>query len=292
MDDHGSSLAESEEGEKGGRFRSVSLVLSITLLMVIAMLAVVSMVVLNRDDDSSSDTTPPAPVPAGPSETAPPVEIDLRDKFSTPTTDIRGQELAVPKNPWGQLLPQTGTSTKGDEAPAGLMWQQVFHLPLPFSTSDGPTTISSEGGVSGFSRTQAGAALAAWQLGWRLAAGPKATRDYLLEHSVHFDPQFAESQFAAYASLPALSAADLRMFNDIPQYVRVSSYSPDLATIQYGTDNLAGGDSPAGPGGGVISFTVVWQSGEWKLSLQGEDGAIAASVTEDPFSQSEGWNQW
>ncbi|MFZ2511733.1 MAG: hypothetical protein WAW85_11685 [Gordonia sp. (in: high G+C Gram-positive bacteria)] len=193
--------------------------LAVTGLTVVVILAVVSTFILMGDDDTPETSAPP-PQRSGTAEPNPPEDLD--GKFDIPTVDIRGREVAVPKNPWGQVLPQTGKPSGGDGPPDGLMWQRVVAIPMPFSTSAGPTRISATGVPSGFSRTPDGAVLAAWQLGWRLAAGPREMREALMASSVQFSPDYAATQRAAYDELPdSFGPTELRGFDNIPDYINV-----------------------------------------------------------------------
>lgn len=284
---------------------AITLVLSVLFLVIIVIGGLVSWFVLQgRDDEntSSGDVSAPssttAPVTQPGLQTAPDNDVDLAALFGTPTTDIRGRRLDVPKNPLGQILPQSEaggqSSTRGSQAalsdaPRGLMWQQVYSVPMPFSTSDGPTAMTQQGTPSGFSDTPQGATLAAWQYAWRLAAGNRQVRQEILDTATILEPAHADSQRRAFLSLSdQLGAEQVAMFNDIPKAVQVASFDDDVATVRFGFPLVGDGVDPSDPGGTFQTLTVIRRNGDWKLALKGERGQVEWGRT----ISFEDWGHW
>lgn len=291
------SQKDSADDDQGrSRWSVVTLILSIVFIAAIAVGGVLSWVSLQKGNDPGEDVPSPHSAPATPpgSAQAEPHEgTDLDELFNTPTTDIRGRRLDVPKQQLGQVLPQSSPTESRDSStdpPEGLMWQKVFGLPMPFSTSDGPTHISELGTPSGFSERPQGAILAAWQFAYRLAGGSQALRAELLDTAIVSDePEHRQSQRDSYLSLPDhLGPDELAMFNDIPKAVQMVAFSDDLATIRFGFPLVGEDVDPADQAGAFQTLTVVRTDGEWKLALKGPKGQAdwGRAIT------FEGWSQW
>lgn len=302
--DDSSPTSDGGGGDKQER-SAITLVLSVLFLTIVMIGGLVSWFVLQgRDDDAnSSGVSAPASTTAAPAtqsdqQHAPSGDVDLDGLFTTPTTDIHGRRLAVPKNPLGQLLPQTTTTRDRtpsrsqaslSDAPQGLMWQQVFSVPMPFSTSDGPTAMTRLGTPSGFADSPQGATLAAWQFAWRLAAGTRQVREEILDTAAVLDPAHADTQRRAFLSLPdQLGPEEVAMFNDIPKAVQVVSFENDVATVRFGFPLVGEGVDPSDPGGTFQTLTVIRRDGDWKLALKGERGQIDWGRT----ISFEDWAQW
>jgi len=140
-------------------------------------------------------------------------------------------------------------------APAGLRFQDVGGLTLPFSPVDGPLRINGPI-AAGYSHTPQGAVIAMMQLLPRLAFGP----DYraVITEQVVADQKIKDQMLTSRSSNPQGSPADLAAQTKAAVGFRVESYTSDRATIA-----LLYRD----PGSGVFSAArgfVVWDSGDWK----------------------------
>ncbi len=140
-------------------------------------------------------------------------------------------------------------------APAGLRFQDVGGLTLPFSPVDGPLRINGPI-AAGYSHTPQGAVVAMMQLLPRLAFGP----DYraVITEQVVADQRIKDQMLTSRSSNPQGSPADLAAQTKAAVGFRVESYTSDRATIA-----LLYHD----PGSSVFSAArgfVVWDSGDWK----------------------------
>lgn len=278
------SSADIKEEERTSRW----LVISGVIVAVVVIVGVSCLFILrgmNSSDREQAENQHTAqdssqPVPKG--IEAPKDGTDLSDRFLAPTTDNQGTRLEVPKDRRGQLLPQKRGADKSSFE--GLQWQKVLGIAMPFTTSAGPTSMTSFGTPGGFARTEQGAVLAAWQLQWRLVLGPNKLRKEILDTSVVNEDGHRDEQRQGYLAMPEKFAiTDLDVLNTIPPYLKVDAYDGDVATINFGAPNFTGSVE-----GMVTTVTVLWQEGSWKLFLRGPAGAVQARDAEN----FEGWGRW
>jgi len=141
-------------------------------------------------------------------------------------------------------------------APAGLRFQDVGGLTLPFSPVDGPLRINGPI-AAGYSHTPQGAVIAMMQLLPRLGFGP-GYREVVAEQVVA--DQASKDKLIAYRTTrqqdsPAQLAAELAP----PVGFRVESYTADRAIIVL--LNHPGADAGGFTG---ARATIVWSGGDWK----------------------------
>lgn len=144
-------------------------------------------------------------------------------------------------------------------APAGVNFQVVHGLQLPFSPVDGPRRV--DGPVAaGYSHTPQGAALAAVQLVARLLYAPDY-QQVVQQQSVIPSP--VQSQLVAYRN-SRTQASDSDLAATVARTVafKVDSFTPDQATIDVAFPNVNGapGTYVTGP------YTVDWSGGDWKIT--------------------------
>jgi len=140
-------------------------------------------------------------------------------------------------------------------APAGLRFQDVGGLTLPFSPVDGPLRINGPI-AAGYSHTPQGAVIAMMQLLPRLAFGP-GYRAVITEQVVA-DQKIKDQMLTSRSSNPQGSPADLAAQTKAAVGFRVESYTSDRATIA-----LLYRDPGSGGFSAARGF-VVWDSGDWK----------------------------
>ncbi|GAA1083343.1 hypothetical protein [Tsukamurella spumae] len=265
-----SSQLDDSNGKSG---RSWTLPASIIFIVAILLGAV--LVYLIPDDDKAPQQGAQTPSPtAGPTSSP---SGDGRDKFGTPRVDATGRSVQVPANPSGQVLPQTGSPafTASDPAwltgsPKGLMWQSIYNgVVVPFSTSDGPTSLV-DGVPTGFARTPQGAVMAAWQINVRLPfETDPSRRAKLIDRAMISDgSDAAEAEMRGARTLNGssdnpLSLRGAQILGSVPIAVKVSEFSPDYALISFGL-SLAP-QQPNGIEGMRADFQVVWRDGTWKV---------------------------
>ena len=142
-------------------------------------------------------------------------------------------------------------------APAGLRFQDVDGLTLPFSPVDGPLRINGPI-AAGYSHTPQGAVLAAMQLLPRIGFGP----DYrqVVAEQVVADQAIKDQLISYRATHPQDNPAELAAQLSPPVGFRIESYAPDRATVVM--LNRPGGNAGGFTAGRAL---VVWVDGDWKL---------------------------
>lgn len=285
-------------------YRSGTLVASI-LVVVGIVTGAIWVAVTNHDSSAppaAGPTAPSGPVSAQPSPqaTLPP------GAFGIPTTDSRGRRVETPTNPLGQVLPQiSGDTTRsrssstdpssadGDAVvvapPTGLMWQRVYGEPLPFSTSDGPTSITASGVPEGFSHTPQGAVLAAYQIVERATWAPDTQNAAVLSSAAIVSPAarpvadlLTSNGAEVYAGAAGLPVG----LNDVALAVRITSYAPDFTHVEIA--------KPVTTNNGFTAVSVgvdlAWQTGRWKWVVPAEGVDMERPITGvDP---ADGWTPW
>lgn len=294
-----SRLQRVREVRQSSGYKTTTLLMSASLIGVIILAAIVVAVTGNDDGDSAA---PPPAFPQGtgqPSaQPAPPSATELpADAFGIPTTDLHGRRIETPSNPLGQVLPQTAkpspatTITDPDaplEAPKGLMWQRVNGAPVPFSTSDGPTSLSKQGVPAGFSHTPQGAVLAAWQIWQRAAWGTfEQTKTVIDERAVITEQSqpVTDRLINGRGTVEQLRSQLPPGMFDVPVAVKVSNYDSDYAHIQIASP--ASENRSDGVLAVAYSFDMVWRANTWKWVVP-NDGVNTGSMV---LSLS-GWSQW
>jgi len=144
-------------------------------------------------------------------------------------------------------------------APAGLRFQDVGGLTLPFSPVDGPLRVTGPI-AAGYSHTPQGAVIAAMQLAQRIGFGP----DYrqVVSEQVTGDPSVKATIINYRASHPQDNPAQLAAELAPPVGFRVETYTADRATVVLL-------NRPGGNAGGFVGGrgAVVWSDGDWKLPI-------------------------
>jgi hypothetical protein len=188
----------------------------------------------------------------------------IREGLGIPDMDRYGRRIEVPDNPEGQPLGQR----RADQAPAGavpakpdgLMWQRTRYSPLPFSPQDGPSEIG-QCRAAGYSHTPPGAAIASMHLGTRAALCDEEDLDrFLADQVVGTDEEIASirDQNRTLAQT-GTSFADAVSNAPAPDAVRIRSYAPDFAVVEWAQRD-EGGSSWT-----VSSIAVAWRDGDWKF---------------------------
>jgi len=156
-------------------------------------------------------------------------------------------------------------------APAGLRFQDVGGLTLPFSPVDGPLRINGPI-AAGYSHTPQGAVVAMMQLLPRLVLGPEYRQ--VVTEQVVADQGVKDKLIAARATRPQDSPAQLAAEAAVPIGFRVEAYTADRATVV-----LLSRD-----GAGSASFTggraaVVWSGGDWKWPDNSDSASFPVADT-------------
>ncbi len=163
-------------------------------------------------------------------------------------------------------------------APAGVNFQVVHGLQLPFSPVDGPLRINGPV-AAGYSRTPQGAALAAIQIGFRLLYAPGYQQ--VVAEQAAVDPALREKFLAARNAQPQMSDTELSAAVARTVAFKFDSFTPERATVEIAGPNVNGapGTYVTGP------YTVVWSSGDWKFT----DNSNSPATTVNSLS---GYTTW
>lgn len=163
--------------------------------------------------------------------------------------------------PAEQARPAAQDSTEIPTAPpAGVRWELHRSIALPFHETAGPRSIT--GSVaSGYAHTPTGALMAAAHIPVRKLVGPDWQA--VLDQQVEPGPGRE-----AYAQARAQVSNALPPPGELGQIAafKFVNYSPDLATIQFVSRFAATGSMQ------VVTTTVVWRDGDWRLVLQPDGG--------------------
>jgi len=177
----------------------------------------------------------------------------------------------VPANPATTGVRQPNDPQYLTAAPAGVNFQVVHGLQLPFSPVDGPLRI--DGPVAaGYSHTPQGAALAAVQIPLRSLWAPGYDR--VITEQAAIAPSLRE-QFLTYRnSRPQASDTELETAVARTVGFKVESYTPDRAAISIAFPNVNGAPRTYS----TARYVVVWSDGDWKLADNSSSDAVVANA--------------
>lgn len=186
---------------------------------------------------------------------------------------VAGEPALPEQDPSGQRTREDADWLTG--APAGLVWRSVGGLALPFGSADGPRDVDAEAGTAkGYSQTPQGAALAAYQIGSRIALGPSAALAAVVDEQTVFDAA-AAADVKANRGDPDPAALD---GTSHPSAFKVLAFLPSQATVQYAMPNPMNGSYNS------YQFTVVWVDGDWKLVAPNDTASAKALSGIDGFT--------
>lgn len=231
------------------------------VVVVIVVIATVLVIGLNH-----SGTTTNRPVATTPTTSAPPTSASSGGSgFTGTTVDKFNKPVQLPANPAGQLLPQTAKTPQGqNDAPGGLTWEKLYDLPIvPFSTSDGPTTIK-DGIAQGWSRTPQGAALAGVSILSMWLGGPDTESATVQRTLLSGDPTVIAQRTAQNRPARQSMLADPQLAPGAVAGVQVRSFNGNFATVDYGSGPVTDDSDPSGYYI-VQTLSLSWSDGTWKL---------------------------
>lgn len=152
-------------------------------------------------------------------------------------------------------------------APGGVRWELYRTVALPFSDEAGPREVRGDV-AAGYARTPTGALLASQQVAVRrvLAEDWRAVTDRSVAEGPGRDAWVAAR--ARYGRLDPPAPGELGQMAGF----RFVDYSPDRAVIQFvsrfGSGRLQ-----------VVTSTVAWKDGDWRLVLQPDGGESPTAQT-------------
>ncbi len=165
--------------------------------------------------------------------------------------------------------PQTLPTTVPSTPPADVRWELVGPLPVPVSTTAGPTRVT-DTTASGFAHTPEGALIAAAQISMR--SSYSLGRDY-------WEPTI-ERQFAPSADRDRL-LAEMRGSDSSRADAGSQSHIAGFSYQSYTADTAVIGLVLRAPSAGtpryhVLSLVVLWRNNDWQM--QAPPGGAWASV--------------
>ena len=157
-------------------------------------------------------------------------------------------------------------------------WQLFAGVPLPYSRTAGPLVV--DGPVyNGYARSQTGALIAAVQIGTRYLVTPGEGWRKVLDRQVL--PGLGRDVFARNRA--AVDADDPPGTYGQPAGFRFVAYTPDVASIQLVSRFPTTGNLQ------VVTVTVHWADGDWRLRLQPDGGS---SPTAQAVADLDGFVVW
>lgn len=159
-----------------------------------------------------------------------------------------------------------------------VQWQLFAGVPLPYSKTAGP--LQADGPVySSYQRSQTGALIAAVQLGARYLVTPGDGWRQVVERQVL--PGVGRDTFARNRATVTQDAPP-GTYGQTAGF-RFVAYTPDVAAIQLVSRFPTRGALQ------VITATVAWVDGDWRLALQPDGGS---SATAQAVSSLDGFVVW
>jgi hypothetical protein len=194
----------------------------------------------------------------------------------TPTAGLAPSAAPLPVDP--DPAPAL-TATEGPLLVAPRVdWQLFAGVPLPYSKTAGPTEV--DGPVySGYERSQTGALIAAAQLGSRYLLTPGDGWREVLKRQVL--PGTGRDVFTRLRA--TVDADDPPGTYGQPAGFRFVAFTPDVASIQLVSRFPTSGNLQ------VVTVTVKWAAGDWRLELQPDGGS---SPTSQAVNDLDGFVVW
>ena len=157
-------------------------------------------------------------------------------------------------------------------------WQLFAGVPLPYSRTAGPLVV--DGPVyNGYARSQTGALIAAVQIGTRYLVTPGEGWRKVLGRQVL--PGLGRDVFARNRA--GVDVDDPPGTYGQPAGFRFVAYTPDVASIQLVSRFPTTGNLQ------VVTVTVHWADGDWRLQLQPDGGS---SPTAQAAADLDGFVVW
>ncbi len=187
---------------------------------------------------------------------------------AAPPAAVPGAPLAPAAPPAPAPRPQPLDLTVPVTTPAGLTWSTWAGEQEPTSTDAGPAHVT--GAVAaGYARSPLGALLAAQQIGTRYLISPHGGWRAVTLAQVVPGPgrdHFIALRAATTDNPPAAGLAQ-------PVAFRYVTWTPAQGVVQL-VSRVPGRD-----GFQVVTATVLWRDGDWRLQLQNDGGVSPTAVT-------------
>lgn len=207
----------------------------------VIVLVIVAVVVWATGDDAGSSADSGAVTSTVVSGSASPV----------PSTSAKGSLVAP--------VPLSRSASDPDwltAAPQGISWQRVDGVPLPFTASDGPTSI--DGAVArGYARTPQGATIAALQISMRMLYSPDYERVVAAQTALPEGDR--QKILTARATNPRLDSTAVQTATVQPAGFKIGAFTENAATVYYAYPRPDGSYR-------VARMAVAWVDGDWRYT--------------------------
>ena len=213
-------------------------------------------------------------MPASPP--APPVHAPSRHAVATTTPSAPPPATATPVD----AVPPPVE----DQAPTDVQWRLYQGVALPFSPANGPRSVDGDV-ATGYAHDPEGALLAATQIGVRYLVAP----DWQAVTAASVAPGPGQSAYVALrqSQAPTAISTDPPTAPTPGTYLQIAgyqfvTYTPQTAVVQLVSRTPSGTYQ-------VVTNTVTWSGGDWKLALQANG---SSSPTAQVVSSVAGFIVW
>lgn len=263
------------------------------ILAVIVVVAIVATALLRGGGQQTESSSPPQ---AAPSTTAPDTPEDEGETENSVSADAFGRRVVTPSNDRGTPLTdqvhRTGDLCSHQEqvrTPKGLEIQRTHNVMTIWSTSDGPTDTT---GVipEEYSRTPAGAALAAWNLSTLTNAGGDVSTEVLADYMGMSDEDGAEFRRIVKEEGGSAAIGQRQGSEDlmVPDGHRILSCADDLVIVELAKPLGADVSGPTDTYWQVLRIPMIWQGGQWQINGQDDNTAVRETLHELGSE----WSRW
>lgn len=226
---------------------------------------------------------------------------------SMPESGPSGQEGGVSSDMWGRRVvvpaddrgdPKTTDLYSTNEqcspaeeirVPEGMEIQRTQGASTVWSTSDGPSEITGTL-PEGYSRTPAGAALAAWNLYALMNAGGEAGADVIAERTGMSEEKSAEFRQLLEEDGGAGALGQREEWENVavPDGFRVLSCADDLIIIELAKPLGADVQGPSDKYWQVLRLPMIWEDGHWAINGADNNDVERESISELGAE----WSRW
>lgn len=254
---------------------------------VIVVVVIIVTAVMRSGEKPPDSASTPAPE-AEPTTSAPNNTDEDGAAQESVSADTFGRRVVTPANERGN--PLTDQVHRSDElcsnqeqvrTPEGLEIQRTHNVMTVWSTSDGPLDTSNAV-PEGYSRTPAGAALAAWNLSTLVNAGGGVATDVLADYMGMSDQdgqkfrRIVEDEGSSQALDQRQGSEDLM----VPDGHRILSCADDLVIVELAKPLGADATGPTDTYWQVLRIPMIWQDGHWEINGQDDNDAVRETLTE------------
>ena len=212
------------------------------------------------------------------------------------TSDMWGRRVVVPANDRGTprtvdlyMVEDQCSPAEQIRTPEGLEIQRAHGMSTVWSASDGPTGFTGPL-PDGYSRTPAGAALAAWNFYSLMNSGGDAATAVLTERAGMSETQSAEFRriLGENGGTASMKAREDWKNVTVPDGFRVLSCADDLVNIELAKPLGADVQGPSDKYWQVLRLPMLWQGDHWEIN-GADDNNVERETLNELGSE---WSRW